>query len=502
MNYLRRLRVSLAVFMLAAATMLFLDFTGTIHSFFGWVARVQFIPALFAVNLVVVLVLIILTMIFGRLYCSVICPLGLYQDFVARLAILFDKRRRLSYSPAKTVLRYVALAVFVLALVAGIGSIVALFEPYSSFGRIITTMIAPLYRMGNNALAYFAERNDSYAFYTTNILIKSGGVLILSMLTFVAVSILAWRNGRTYCNTICPVGTVLGFLSKYSYYKIQIDTDKCNGCRKCSRECKAACIDTAAHKVDHSRCVACFDCIDSCSSGAISYVHIPCGKKSEPKAAKVEESSSVDSSKRGMLAVTATLLASSALKAQEKLYDGGLAEIEDKQVPKRQTPVVPAGAVSLRNFLRSCTGCQLCVSLCPNQVLRPSTALTTFMQAEMSFEVGYCRPECNTCSQVCPTGAIKPIDLAEKSSTQIAHAVLVEKNCVVLTDQVECGNCAVHCPTGAITMVEATDEKYGGRKIPVVNASRCIGCGACEYLCPARPFSAIYVEGHTMHKTV
>ncbi len=389
------------------------------------------------------------------------------------------------------------LAVFVMAIVAGIGSVVALLEPYSAFGRISSNLFAPIYKLGNNVLAYFAERADSYTFYTMPIFVKSIGVFVVSLATLAVVSFLAWRSGRTYCNTICPVGTILGLLSKYSLYKIQIDTDKCNGCRKCVRECKASCIDAKEHTIDYSRCVSCYDCIDSCSTGAISYT-----RRKKAHAQSEQSQKTVDVARRSMLTISATMVAGSVVNAQEKLFDGGLAIIEDKKIPNRSTRIVPAGALSIRNFAQKCTGCQLCVSVCPNDVLRPSTGLMNFMQPEMSYEKGYCRPECNQCSSVCPAGAITNIDVADKASTQIGHAVLIEKNCVVLTDGVDCGNCAVHCPVGAITMVKAKDEKYGGREIPVVNAERCIGCGACENLCPARPFSAIYVEGHNVHKAI
>lgn len=180
----------------------------------------------------------------------------------------------------------------------------------------------------------------------------------------------------------------------------------------------------------------------------------------------------------------------------------GLAVIEDKKIPERSTAIVPPGALSARSFAQHCTACQLCVSVCPNGVLRPSTDLTKLMQPEMSYERGYCRPECTKCSEVCPAGAIRPITVAEKSSIQIGHAVWVKENCVPLTDGVECGNCARHCPTGAIQMVASDPSNSESLKIPVVNTERCIGCGACENLCPARPFSAIYVEGHEAHRIV
>ena len=124
------------------------------------------------------------------------------------------------------------------------------------------------------------------------------------------------------------------------------------------------------------------------------------------------------------------------------------------------------------------------------------------MQPESSYERGYCRPECTRCSEVCPAAAIVRLSAADKSSVQIGHAVWVKENCVPLTDGVECGNCARHCPVGAIQMVASRKDDPDSPKVPVVNEARCIGCGACENLCPARPLSAIYVEGHQVHKTI
>ena len=164
--------------------------------------------------------------------------------------------------------------------------------------------------------------------------------------------------------------------------------------------------------------------------------------------------------------------------------------------------IVPPGALSIRNFAHHCTACQLCVSVCPNNVLRPSTKLATLMQPEMSYERGYCRPECTRCSEVCPTDAISKVSVSEKSAIQVGHAVWVPKNCIPLTDGVQCGNCARHCPTGAIQMVASSASGSKSLRIPVINVERCIGCGACENLCPARPFSAIYVEGNEVHRTI
>lgn len=488
---LRKIRLTLAILFFGLITLLFLDFTGTIHAWFGWMAKIQFLPAVLALNVAVIVFLVALTLIFGRVYCSVICPLGVLQDLFGWMGKK-QKKNRYSYSPAKNWLRYGVLVLFVAALVAGVGSFVALLAPYSSFGRIASNLLAPIYGWGNNLLAYFAERMDSYAFYETEVWLASLPTFIIALVTLVVLIVLAWRGGRTYCNTICPVGTVLGVLSRFSWLAPVIDTEKCNACGLCARNCKASCIDSKNHQIDYSRCVACMDCIEKCNKGAISYRP----RKKQAKAAPV-----VDESRRSALTATAILATTSLLKAQDKKRDGGLAVIEDKVVPERKTRLVPPGALSIKNFEQHCTACQLCVSVCPNDVLRPSTGLLTLMQPEMSYENGYCRPECTKCSDVCPAGAIKPITREEKSSRQIGHAVWIKKNCIMHEDKVDCGKCQDACPTGAIQIVvnESCPNKC---KNVVVNTERCIGCGACEHLCPVRPLSAIYVEGHEVHREI
>ena len=502
---LRKIRLTIALLFFVTVTALFLDFTGTIHTWLAWMAKVQFLPALLAVNVGVIVPLVLLTLLVGRVYCSVICPLGVFQDIVSWISGQRKKKKyRFSYSPEIKWLRYGVLGLFVIALITGIGSIVALLAPYSSYGRIVSNLFAPLYRWGNNLLAYFAERADSYAFYDAEVWMKSLPTFIIAVVTFIVLIILAWRNGRTYCNTICPVGTVLGFFSRFSLFRPVVDAEKCKKCSLCSRRCKAASIDYKNHRIDYSRCVACMDCLDTCKHDALhlQYRWKKTNKQAVNKPMQTVNSEQVDTTRRSFLSATAVLAATSVVKAQEKKVDGGLAVIEDKKIPVRATQIVPPGAGSARHFAQHCTACQLCVSACPNNVLRPSTKLTKLMQPEMSYERGYCRPECTRCSDVCPAGAIRPITVEEKSSTRIGHAVWIKKNCIPLTDGVECGNCARHCPSGAILMVPSDNDDPNSVRIPVVNAERCIGCGACENLCPARPFSAIYVEGHTMHSVM
>ncbi len=491
-SLLKSIRRCVAIISILLITPLFLDFTGLWQELFGWMAKIQFLPALFSLNFIVIISLILLTLLFGRLYCSIICPLGIMQDGFGWLGKK-AKKNRYSYSKPLNILRYSFLGIMVIAFIAGLNAIVALLAPYSAYGRIISSLIKPIFIWCNNILASWAEQHQSYAFYNVEYWQNGYGVLIVAGVTLISLGILAWRNGRTYCNSICPVGTVLGFFSRFAMFRMVIDGSKCIDCKLCARNCKASCIDIPNRKIDYSRCVACFDCLDKCKKGALSFKFV--GLKSGNQESEVE---SIDGSRRNFISTAAVIGSSVALSAADKTVDGGLATIEDKKIPERNTRIAPPGAISLRNLHNHCTACQLCVSACPNGVLRPMTDLENFMQPESSYERGYCRPECTRCSDVCPTGAIRPLDTAEKSSIQIGHAVWVKANCVPLTDGVECGNCARHCPTGAIIMVEADN----GLKIPAVNADRCIGCGACENLCPARPFSAIYVEGHENHRTI
>lgn len=474
---LRKIRITLAsiVFILCAA--LFLDGSGTVSSWFGWLAKLQFLPALLALNLAVVIVLIVLTLIFGRAYCSVICPLGIMQDGISHISSMRKgKKARFRWSPEVKWLRYSVLALFIIALVAGLTSVSALLAPYSAFGRIATSLVRP-------ALP----------------------TAIIAGVTLLVVGVLAWIGGRTYCNTVCPVGTVLSFFSRFSLLRPVIDADKCRNCRACEHKCKASCINIDNHEIDYSRCVDCFNCLDSCRFGALKY-RMARNRKACGAAGTVQDNAEVsteegkhNAGRRAFISSSVIAATAIALEAQEKKVDGGYAAVTAKKAPERTNPIVPFGAVSLRHFHQHCTRCQLCVSQCPNDVLRPSTSLDRLMLPEMSYENGWCRPECTKCSEVCPAGAILEITPEEKTAIHVGTASVDLDLCVVNRDNVNCGNCARHCPAGAIMMVRKNPDDENSLRIPTVLEDRCIGCGACEFLCPSRPYSAIHVNGRIDH---
>ena len=483
---LRKIRICLQVVTITLVTLLLLGIGFRVHLWAGWVAKIQLVPAILAMSIVWLPILFAITL-FGRIYCSVVCPLGIMQDIFSWIGGKF-KKNRFSYAKNKIWLRLVVLVGFIISIIVGFAPVTTLIEPYSAYSRIVNSLFKPLYDLLNNWLASIDATNDRYNFTEVQIWMRSVTTFVVAIATLVILGALAIWKGRLYCNTICPVGTVLGHLSRYSILRIQFDKDKCKSCGLCEKNCKAQAIDFKNGKVDYSRCVVCGDCLDKCKFDALHYT----AKR------PIAEPKPVDTERRAFLVGAAVAGTSAALAQAEMKVDGGLAVIEDKKAPKRQTPITPPGSVSARHMQKHCTACQLCVSSCPNNVLRPSTDLMHFMQPMMSFERGYCRPECTRCSEVCPTGAIKPISREEKTDIHVGHAVWVKDNCVVLTDDVSCGNCARHCPTGAIQMVDY-EGPNGKVQVPAVDENKCIGCGACEHLCPARPFSAIYVEGNEMH---
>lgn len=531
---LKNIRLTLAIIFWVLITWLLLDFTGAAQAYLGWMAKVQFIPALLAVNIGALLFVVTLTLLLGRIYCSIICPLGVMQDAIARLR---RKKNKYSYTPPRNTLRLTVLVSCCALLALGVAWLPALIFPYSTYGRIVSVCLAPLYKLANNGLAVLSEHYGSYAFYEVDVWVKSISAIVVVLLTFGVIAVLAWRGGRTWCNTICPVGTLLGLIGSRPYLRVAIDKEKCRKCRKCEKNCKSSCIDIDSLTIDYSRCVVCGNCLGQCSFDAMKLsadrpslapalagkgkISSPAEKVTATPPAREKSGEGLD--RRAALSSIAILAGTAVAKAQAKVEpkttDGGLADIVRKKKPHRQKQITPPGSLSIRNLRSHCTACQLCIDACPNDVLRPSASLDHFMQPEVSYERGYCRPECNRCSQVCPTSAIQPVTVEERTAIQVGHAVWNRDLCVPVKDGKPCGLCSRKCPAQAIQMVplQAGVHQDGWRwrdadgqeipreevlLIPVVNEEKCIGCGACENLCPSSPISAITVEGHEVHREI
>jgi len=483
---LTKIRIASAIVLFILITFYFLDFAHILPSGFRVLAEVQFFPALLSGSLVVLLALLLLTLIFGRVYCSVLCPLGIFQDLVSWFSKRYNRKKKYNFSKGKPILRYSILAAVIIAFIAGGTFLLSLLDPYGAFGRMVTHVFRPVYMAGNNLLAVLFNHFDNYDFYHVDIYILSLFSLITGLVTFLAIGFLAWKYGRTYCNTICPVGSILGFVSRFSFLKVRINDQACNTCGLCEMNCKASCIDSKNKIVDYSRCVDCYNCLTVCKKNALSYGFSRRKKNATP--------ASPDDSKRIFLFA----IAATALVKPGKLYAQGLAKLKTNTFYEKKHPLSPPGSESAEHFLHHCTACHLCVAKCPSHVLKPAFTeygLGGIMQPRMDFVHGYCNYDCTVCSEVCPNGAIRKLTKEEKHALQVGKVTFVKTNCVVYTDETSCGACSEHCPTQAVKMVPYKN----GLTIPSINPDICVGCGGCEHICPVRPYRAIYVEGNPVH---
>ena len=489
-NALKTIRIIISIILFSLITFFFLDFAGLLPTGFHFLEHFQFVPALIAavsgLSIVFFLLLIVLTLLFGRIYCSTLCPMGVYQDIVSWFSKkTAKKKKRYQYKKANNILRWSVVIVILIAFFAGFTVVFASLDPYSAYGRMATHLFKPVYAAGNNLLATVFNHFGDYSFYKVDVYILSIFSFAVALITLFIVSFFAWKYGRTYCNTICPVGTALGSLSKYSLFKVRIDSKKCNHCGLCATKCKAYCIDSKSGEIDYSRCVDCFNCLDSCKQAALKFA------PSKKKAATSNEPE--NPAKRQFLSI-ALLSAVTAPKAfaRKKHADN----IYGKTYT-RQQPISPPGAVSTEHLLKHCTSCHLCVSKCPSNVIKPAFleyGIGGMMQPVMFYEKGFCNYYCTLCSDVCPNGALIKLSPEEKRLTQIGKVVFNEDICVVHTDGTNCGACAEHCPTQAVKMIPYKD----GLTIPFINKDICVGCGGCEFICPVRPHRAIFVEGNAI----
>lgn len=492
---LRITRIFVAVITVTLMTWLFIGYSSTYPEVALWLAKIQFLPATMAFSLATFIIWLIVTLCFGRIYCSVICPLGIFQDICARLPRL-EKRKPTSrwtyhYKKAHRKLPNIVLFGTVVSILLGVSLITSLLDPYSIYARFCVNLLRPLWGWILNLISSMCG--------TTPVMIASASLLGMSIavVMILLVAGLAVRNGRSYCNTICPVGTTLGFVSKYSVFRIDIDTDKCIQCRKCEYSCKSSCIDLTDHVIDMTRCVVCFDCLPECPNDAIHYTYNR-HQLSIPLMQKVRNpltsgAVGMDAGRRSFL-ITGLLAAATPVAAKLNKATG-IIESNDEAV-STSLPVTPPGAQSRKIFLDRCTSCGLCVSRCPQRVLVPSTTqygLLRTLHPVMNYDRSWCLYDCTICSNVCPTGALRPLTVNEKHSTRIGIAKVDINNCISYIYDAECGDCARECPTKAITMTPSGTP--GDGPYPVVDSHACIGCGACQHICPAYPLKAIIVKG-------
>lgn len=349
------------------------------------------------------------TLLLGRFFCRSVCPLGMLQSFVNWVFHPKSHVRRvctrLPETRAQRIVRWGVVAACFALGAAGCMGVATMVLPISIFGKAVT-----LWWPG---VAVFA--------------------LVMAMA--------AVGQGRTWCNWVCPFGTVFALLARLSLKKDKVGAG-CGNCRRCFGE-----------------------------------------------PAVGAEQAAVD----GGVTRRETLKGVAVLAAAEKLTDGGFADVSLPGEPDRGHALLPPGAGDAWRFSLTCVGCQLCVASCPGGCLKPSTRFKDFGQPAMDFRWGYCVANCVRCTEVCPEGALSFLQREQRPNVHMGQAVWKKDRCVRTTTGDKCTACVRKCPVQAIHLVQG---------FPVVDADKCIGCGACEHVCPARPLPAIYVKGFAKQRVV
>ena len=454
--------------------------------------KLQFTPALISMlggAAGAFVFIIIITLLFGRVYCSFLCPLGIFQDIITRITNIARKRANKGrlplkrYSKPHNILRYSILAITSICLAVGFSYPLALLDPYSNYGRIAVQVFSSV----ENGIANMLSGIFPTMFYHQSNVTVGLYSFIFALVFLLIIVIFSAAKGRLYCNTICPVGSFLGLLSGASLFKPAIDKEMCVKCGLCAGKCKSNCIDLETKEIDNTRCVSCYDCMTSCKRGGVKLV--PAWfKKSEKSSENVP-----DNGRRNALIAMGGLAAAVAAR---------------KLVPSKSSdenanaPILPPGAGNVEKFKNACTACHACVAACPNNILRPAVleyGIDGIMLPTIKYDKKYCSYGCNKCSEVCPNDAIMSLTLEQKRKTQIGVAVYDASKCVIVSDSIHCGACAGNCPAGAIQMI--ANPVMAEQQLPKVDPMKCIGCGACEYVCPGMP-KAIVVKGKAVQTEI
>lgn len=404
-----KIRLAIAVIILLTAILGMVGIFYPVHIF-----DIQFTPLLqsvltdFSIIAVVLFTgLILTTLLFGRIYCSLICPLGIFQEIITLISARDNEKQ------PNLPIKYFLAAITFGALIGGSALLIRYLEPYTFFGSALT-------------------------------------LSIVGLVAVVVIGLIAFFKNRFFCTDICPVGAVLGLLSKISLFKLYIDKNECLSCGMCERSCPSGCIDSCEEEIENETCVKCFKCMGKCPKNAIKF------------GIKPKEYINFNPNRRSFIVGTAAVVALGAM------IKSGI-EISKNTAKTLKNIILPAGSVNEKRMLSECLNCNLCVNACPNKIIKKADKEFGAVHIDYSQGEKHCKYDCNECAKVCPSGSIKKISLEEKQKTRIAMAIVNEDKCNA------CGICNLECPVNAISRNE------NGKSI--IDTSKCIGCGACKKAC-------------------
>jgi len=472
MKKIKIIRIFLSITVLSLTLLFFLhkNIPGSAVHFYEkaaqFIINLQILPAILSIALIYIIAIICITVIAGRVICSAFCPLGIYNDLISRLGSKIRKKN-FHYIKKINFLKYIIMFAVIILSALGISAYTGLLEPFSIFGKISAYFFIPIFSNVENSFAAVINKISGYSISHEDHSIDNLHFAI-GFFFFIIITGLAFFRGRIFCYALCPSGALFSLISKITLFNIRINETKCVSCGKCESACPSNAISN--NKIT-SECVLCLNCAGTCAQDALNYSfqfpHINTNKTSGEKTNIEGRKTFIKSA----LILTAGILTPRILASSSA---------------SKKIRAVPPGSVSIRNFKNSCTGCSLCVSKCPTGVLSPSlfeNGIDSIMQPFMNYQKAYCLFECTSCSSVCPSGAIKKLQPKEKKSVKIGEANFAPDKCIVKIENKACGACAEICPTHAIKM----DSPLEGHPFPYLEAELCIGCGACEYACPAKP---------------
>lgn len=451
------------------------------------------------------------TLILGRVFCGWVCPFGTIHNMAGWLR---GKRRRMAavlgaWSPWQRLKYFLFVALVVMALLGANG--LGIFDPFSVLCRSVATALIPAAQYSVEETATAVYKGDPHwgrvhlksitepvyrllranVFQTPRPVYQSSALVLCVFIAIVALNLV---RPRFWCRYVCPLGALLGTVSKRAILRLKNDRETCTGCMRCTMRCPAAAQPEKPGEWLATECFGCWNCVAACKVGSVAFTFgAPWQRPSEGR---------LDVSRRALFAsalsgVGAALMFRIRPQAQGRTYNPAL--------------IRPPGSQAEPEFLRRCIQCGLCMKVCPTNALHPTFAeagIEGLWTPRLVPRIGYCDYECNRCGQVCPTGAIQPLSLEQKKQVKIGLASFDTTRCLPYAYGRSCVVCEEHCPTPtkAIFGVEREVALRDGRtrvvRQPYVDVSLCIGCGTCENVCPFKDQPAVRVTSanETRHR--
>jgi polyferredoxin len=457
--------------------------TGYVYRFLGWG-----------------LLILAITLLFGRVFCNWICPYGTLHQFTGWLFNVNKATDRIESNRYKGIyfLKYAILAV--LLIMAAMGALqIGLLDPIVLMYRTFATVFAPMFDMGIDQVSLTAHGLNMDTLWIDNLKFAPGvarrifvGSFWIGLMIFVLLA-MNLVIPRFFCRVLCPLGALLGVFSRHAIFRINRDVHKCTDCNLCLTRCEGAADPQGVLR--QSECFSCMNCIDDCPEDALSFTMFNLDTKQVKPAPDV-------SRRKWLFAGVAGLLAVPFLRAHGTNTDKHFS-------PKL---IRPPGSVEEKDFLSKCIKCDQCINVCPTNVLQPASfkegGIESLWTPVMNFEIGHCQFKCTLCSEVCPTGAIRKITVEEKlgkgvfekeGPIRLGTAFFDQGRCLPHAMEIPCVVCEEVCPTSPKAIqtkdVEVKDV-YGNIVVlnkPFMVPDLCIGCGICETECPVKDQRAVYV---------